>query len=83
MRESGRAVVGVNGPGVQVFAVVDAMGVTPADCIMHSRESLYRLELDALVIPAALADERAGRRMLRGAAGDGGDLGSLPTAWRR
>ena len=64
VRESGRAVVGVNGPGAQVFAVVDAMGVTPADCLMYSRENLYQLDLDALIVPAILAHGQVrGRRM--------------------
>ncbi|MCB0160306.1 MAG: GNAT family N-acetyltransferase [Caldilineaceae bacterium] len=64
VRESGRDVVGVNGPGAQAFAVVDAIGMTPADCLMYSRENLYRLDLDVLIVPPALADGRVRGRPL-------------------
>lgn len=64
VEESGRAVLGVNGPGAQAFAVAEALGKRPADCMMHSRELLYQLELDTLMVPAALAEGRVcGRRM--------------------
>lgn len=64
VRESGRDVVGVNGPGAQAFAVADVLGITAADCIFYGRENLYRLDLDQLIVPPALADGRVQGRLL-------------------
>ncbi len=56
VEESGRPIVGTNGPAEQAFAIVDALGLKENDLRMHSRESLYRLDLDRLVVPLALVD---------------------------
>jgi RimJ/RimL family protein N-acetyltransferase len=75
-RASGRRVGGFTGPWAQVLAAREALGLTGAPTRMESRQRLYALSLDALIVPEEL---RAGRWRCRLAHAD--DLDQL-AAWR-
>ncbi|PYP57226.1 MAG: GNAT family N-acetyltransferase [Gemmatimonadetes bacterium] len=55
VRRSGRAVTGFSGPWAQVVAARDALGLAAATAVQDSRDELYALDLDRLVLPAPLA----------------------------
>src|SRR5207248_9277935 len=55
VRRSGRAVTGFSGPWAQVVAARDALRLAAATAVQDSRDELYALDLDRLVLPAPLA----------------------------
>lgn len=55
VRRSGRPVGGFSGPWAQVVAACRALRLDHAAAIKNSREDLYALDLEQLVVPAALA----------------------------
>ena len=55
MRHSGRAITGFSGPWSQVVAARAALGLAAAPAMKDSRDELYALELDRLVVPPQLA----------------------------
>jgi ribosomal protein S18 acetylase RimI-like enzyme len=55
VRCSGRVVAGFSGPWRQVVAAREALGLGDAPAIKDSHEDLYALDLQHLVVPAALA----------------------------
>ena len=67
-RATGRPVKGLVGPYGQVVEARAALGLTGRATAIDSREDLFALELDALVVSAALRDGRVVCR--RAAAGD-------------
>jgi ribosomal protein S18 acetylase RimI-like enzyme len=64
-RASGRPVSGFIGPRVQVGAARTALGFDHAPLRMASDEGLYAVSLDALAVPALLADGRGRCRRSR------------------
>ncbi|MGH7895038.1 MAG: GNAT family N-acetyltransferase, partial [Candidatus Binatia bacterium] len=76
VRASGRRVRGLVGPWAQLVAARTALGLDDVQCAFSSHDDLYALELDALVVPALLADGRVTCRPTRAA-----DL-DLVAAWR-
>src|SRR2546430_1477060 len=55
VRRSRRAVTGFSGPWTQVVAARAALGLDAAPAVQDSRDDLYALDLDRLVLPAPLA----------------------------
>ena len=55
VRRSGRAVTGFSGPWTQVVSAREALGLAAAPAVKDSRDELYALDLDRLVVPAPLA----------------------------
>jgi RimJ/RimL family protein N-acetyltransferase len=55
VRRSRRAVTGFSGPWAQVVAARAALGLTAAPAIKDSRDDLYALDLERLVVPPQLA----------------------------
>src|SRR5256886_12007332 len=55
VRRSRRAATGFSGPWAQVVAARDALGLATAAAVKDSRDQLYALELDRLVVPKPLA----------------------------
>ncbi len=55
---TGRAVIGITGPWVQVVATRAALGLADAHAAMASREDLFALALADLRVPPALGDGR-------------------------
>ena len=55
VRHSGRAITGFSGPWSQVVAARAALGLATAPAVKDSRDELYALELDRLVVPPQLA----------------------------
>jgi ribosomal protein S18 acetylase RimI-like enzyme len=55
VRRSRRAVTGFSGPWAEVVAARAALGLATAPAIKDSRDDLYALDLDRLVVPAPLA----------------------------
>ena len=55
VRRSRRAATGFSGPWAQVVAARDALGLATAAAVKDSRDELYALELDRLVVPPPLA----------------------------
>jgi predicted GNAT family acetyltransferase len=71
-----RGLKGLIGPDEQVIGARDGLGLPPSILQLDSRDRLYRLELDALVVPDALTSGAVtGRRA------EPRDLDTL-TAWR-
>jgi RimJ/RimL family protein N-acetyltransferase len=54
MRHSGRAITGFSGPWSQVVAARAALGLARASAIKDSRDELYALDLERLVVPPQL-----------------------------
>lgn len=73
---SGRAVGGFVGPWAQVVEARAALGLTDRPARLDSREDLFSLDLDALIVPAALADGRVAVRVAGAADHD------VLAAWR-
>jgi RimJ/RimL family protein N-acetyltransferase len=63
---SGRPVSGFVGPWAQVLAARAALGFADAPMRVESREGLYALALDALVVPEPLGSDRWRCRRARG-----------------
>lgn len=64
VRASGREINGLLGPGKQVRAVQGALNVDAANLQMDSRDYLYALNLNELIVPQPLGDNRVhGRRI--------------------
>ena len=55
VRRSRRAATGFSGPWAQVVAARDALGLATAATVKDSRDELYALDLDRLVVPRPLA----------------------------
>ena len=55
VRRSRRAATGFSGPWAQVVAARAALGLATAPAVKDSRDELYALELDRLVVPPPLA----------------------------
>jgi ribosomal protein S18 acetylase RimI-like enzyme len=55
VRRSRRTVTGLSGPWAEVVAARAALGLATAQAIKDSRDELYALDLDRLVVPAPLA----------------------------
>jgi len=55
VRRSRRAVTGFSGPWTQVVAARAALGLAAAPAVQDSRDDLYALDLDRLVVPKPLA----------------------------
>ena len=55
VRRSRRAATGFSGPWAQVVAARAALGLATAAAVKDSRDELYALDLDRLVVPRALA----------------------------
>ena len=55
VRHSGRAITGFSGPWSQVVAARAALGLAAASAMKDSRDELYALELDRLMVPPQLA----------------------------
>jgi len=55
VRRSRRPVTGFSGPWTQVVAAREALGLAAARAVKDSRDELYGLDLDRLVVPAPLA----------------------------
>src|SRR2546430_8524598 len=55
VRRSRRAATGFSGPWAQVVAARDALGLATARAVKDSRDELYALDLDRLVVPKPLA----------------------------
>lgn len=72
---SGRTVAGVIGPWEQAQAALGALGLESAPLAAATREGLYALDLNDLVVPALLAGRRATCRRARD------DELPLITAW--
>ena len=73
---SGRALRGLAGPRAQVDALLPALGLSARETALDSREKLYRLALEDLQVPDALASGRVLCRRPRTAELD------LLAAWR-
>jgi predicted GNAT family acetyltransferase len=56
VRHSGRAITGFSGPWSQVVAARTALGLAAAPASKDSRDELYALELQRLVVPLQLAN---------------------------
>jgi GNAT superfamily N-acetyltransferase len=56
VRASGRAVKGFSGPSAQVRRARQVLGLSTAAALLDCDEALYALDLDALVVPAALSE---------------------------
>lgn len=76
VRATGRAVRGLVGPGEQVISARERLALADRPTVLDSREDLYALELDALVVSDALRE----RRMVCGRARPE-DL-AVAAAWR-
>jgi ribosomal protein S18 acetylase RimI-like enzyme len=76
VRATGRSVRGLVGPSAQVAVAREALGWADRASAVASREDLFALELDTLVVPDALRERRVGCERARP-----DDL-VLATAWK-